>query len=189
VDAEFLTVVDGKVHLHKTNGVKIAVPIEKLSATDLEWIRKQPGNESLQLPSGSSSAPVPAAPPAGRPRPGAGASPATLAAASSALQNLSTTGNFVYNGFDWRDWMLKAGVSSGDAAVYATAFVKEKMDQSILGDIDRDSLRSLGVSEGDIIRIRKYASTAVASTGGNIIAERERLAQARNLALLNNIVS
>jgi hypothetical protein len=38
VEAQYLAFQDGKVHLHKANGIKIAVPIEKLSSQDLEYI-------------------------------------------------------------------------------------------------------------------------------------------------------
>lgn len=40
VEAEFLKVEDGKVHLHKTNGKRIAVPWEKMSLKDMELIEK-----------------------------------------------------------------------------------------------------------------------------------------------------
>ncbi|KAJ3195678.1 cytoskeletal protein binding protein [Dinochytrium kinnereticum] len=97
----------------------------------------------------------------------------------------------MYNGFDWRDWLLKAGVSSGDALIYAQSFVSQKMDKSVLDDVDRDVLRRLGVSEGDIIRIRKYATTQVAFIGGSAnaaaIAERERLARAQNMSFLGKV--
>ncbi|CAG8660532.1 5522_t:CDS:2, partial [Acaulospora morrowiae] len=38
VEAQFLQYVDGKVHLHKLNGVKIAVPIERMSKSDLTYL-------------------------------------------------------------------------------------------------------------------------------------------------------
>ncbi|AET41077.1 cytoskeletal protein-binding protein SLA1 Ecym_7231 [Eremothecium cymbalariae DBVPG len=40
VEAEYLGYVDGKVHLHKVNGVKIAVAVEKLSVEDLQYLEK-----------------------------------------------------------------------------------------------------------------------------------------------------
>ena len=190
VDAEFLDVVEGKAHLHKTNGVKIAVPLEKLCPADIEFIKRKTNNSS---PATSNSPTL-----SGRPRPGGaaagggGASAATLAAASAALASLPQgSGNFVYNGFNWRDWLVEAGVSAGDAAIYAGSFVNEKMDRSILGDLDRDVLRAVGVSEGDIIRIRRHAASSTSappSRPGNLLAERERLAQAKNLVMLNNLV-
>ncbi|KAJ3115330.1 cytoskeletal protein binding protein [Phlyctochytrium bullatum] len=174
VDAEFLHVADGKAHLHKTNGVKIAVPLEKLSQDDIDFVRRTTGDFNIGV--------------SGAPKPKQGASAATLASAASAPLAIPAASSYQYNGFDWRDWLLKAGVSSGDALIYAQAFVNEKMDKSVLDDIDRDVLRRLGVSEGDIIRIRKYATTQIAYFGGSAnaaaIAERERLAKAQNLSML-----
>ncbi|RKP24870.1 Sla1 homology domain 1, partial [Syncephalis pseudoplumigaleata] len=43
VNAEFLRLDDGKVHLHKENGVKIAVPLEKLSEADVEYVLRVTG--------------------------------------------------------------------------------------------------------------------------------------------------
>lgn len=43
VEAEFLGCIEGKVHLHKTNGVKIAVAAEKLSVEDLEYVERVTG--------------------------------------------------------------------------------------------------------------------------------------------------
>lgn len=40
VDAQFLGVADGKIHLHKVNGVKIAVPMTKMSQADLDYVEK-----------------------------------------------------------------------------------------------------------------------------------------------------
>jgi len=46
VDAQFLGLKDGKINLHKTNGVKIAVPIIKMSAEDLAYVERQTGKFS-----------------------------------------------------------------------------------------------------------------------------------------------
>ncbi|GMF55103.1 unnamed protein product [[Candida] boidinii] len=43
VEAEFLGCSDGKVHLHKVNGVKIAVAAQKLSVEDLEYVERITG--------------------------------------------------------------------------------------------------------------------------------------------------
>ena len=42
VEAEFLGVQEGKVKLHKANGIKISVPLSKMSIEDIEWIDKRP---------------------------------------------------------------------------------------------------------------------------------------------------
>lgn len=174
VEAEFLAVSDGKVHLHKANGVKIAVPLAKLDPKDIEFIKSLPGNANIEVP-------LPAA------RPGQGPSVATLAAAAS-IPPPTTKANFVYNKFDWHDFLLKAGVSAGDAVLYAQKFVGERMDKSHLGDLDRDLLRGLGVTEGDILRIRKAASLPNSSPA--VIAatnEREQAALQNNLQMLGKV--
>ena len=43
MDAQFLSIRDGKIHLHKTNGVKIAVPISKMSMQDLRYVEAREG--------------------------------------------------------------------------------------------------------------------------------------------------
>ncbi|KAJ1566843.1 cytoskeletal protein binding protein [Cladochytrium tenue] len=174
VPAEFLTVVDGKAHLHKTNGVKIAVPLDQLSPPDIAFVSNIPGYQNISVSKTSGDA--------GPERPKF--DPAEVAATISAKLAASAppTATVIYNGFDWRDWLLKAGVSSTDATTYAQAFVSEKMDRSVLGDLDRDVLKALNVSEGDIIRIRKYASTSVPSGSGAFIVEKERAASAGSAA-------
>lgn len=42
-DAEFIGLSEGKIHLHKLNGVKIAVPVRKLSAEDVEYVEQESG--------------------------------------------------------------------------------------------------------------------------------------------------
>ena len=41
VEAEFLDFKDGKVRLSKENSTIVAVPIERLSKADQEWVRRQ----------------------------------------------------------------------------------------------------------------------------------------------------
>ena len=43
VDAQFLGCRDGKIHLHKANGVKIAVPVSKMSMADLKYVEDRTG--------------------------------------------------------------------------------------------------------------------------------------------------
>jgi actin cytoskeleton-regulatory complex protein SLA1 len=165
VEAEFITVSDGKVQLHKVNGVRIGVPVEKMSVKDMDFIRSLPGQShvSNSNPSGAVRPP-----------------PSNLApnkSASKPVETLADKEKYMYNGFDWRDFMIKAGIVPSDAAVYAEAFVREKMDKTIVHDIERETLRGLGMSEGDIIRLRKYAVTPLAS----------RLIQSGNVGFFINI--
>ncbi|KAG0222389.1 cytoskeletal protein binding protein [Actinomortierella wolfii] len=45
VEAEFLGYHDGKISLHKLNGVKIAVPVSKMSVEDVQYVEKVTGQK------------------------------------------------------------------------------------------------------------------------------------------------
>ncbi|KAI9009502.1 hypothetical protein BC832DRAFT_369645 [Gaertneriomyces semiglobifer] len=145
VEAEFLNVGDGKVHLHKVNGVKIAVPLSKLDPKDVEFIRSLPGHSHIQAPAAQAAVPPPRL----------GVTNDILAAARNVPVPDAPEGPVSYNGFNWKEFLVKAGVAPGDSSMYAQKFVQEKMDRSHLADMDRSLLRGLGVAEGDILRITK----------------------------------
>ena len=56
---------------------------------------------------------------------------------------------------DWFDFFLSAGCDLDDCTRYAASFEKDKIDETILGDITEGTMRSLGLREGDIIRVKK----------------------------------
>lgn len=56
---------------------------------------------------------------------------------------------------DWFDFFLSAGCDMNDCTRYAASFEKDKIDESILPDITDATMRSLGLREGDIIRVTK----------------------------------
>lgn len=62
---------------------------------------------------------------------------------------------------DWFDFFLNAGCDVDDCTRYADAFERDKIDQAILGDITEGTMRSLGLREGDIIRVRKYIEISI----------------------------
>lgn len=163
VDAQYLGLESGKVSLHKSNGVKILVPLEKLDAKDIEYINSQrTGFTEKPITFGIPSLPI---------------TPTAVNPPKPTLSDLKTDTNFVYNNFDWRNWLITvAKCTPSDSEQYARKFVAEKMDRESLGDLERDLLRSMKVSEGDIIRIRK------AVTNG------EGKAQERNLMFLQVFV-
>jgi hypothetical protein len=47
-EGAFLAIRGSKVHIHKVNGVKIVVPVEKLSAEDLEYVEYVTGQRSFR---------------------------------------------------------------------------------------------------------------------------------------------
>lgn len=56
---------------------------------------------------------------------------------------------------DWFEFFLSAGCDVDDCTRYASSFERDKMDESILPDITDATMRSLGLREGDIIRVTK----------------------------------
>lgn len=56
---------------------------------------------------------------------------------------------------DWFDFFLAAGVNPQICERYANAFNKDQMGEEILPDVSPQLLRTLGLKEGDIIRVMK----------------------------------
>jgi hypothetical protein len=57
---------------------------------------------------------------------------------------------------DWFEFFLNAGCDLDDCTRYATSFERDKIDEAILPDTTESTMRSLGLREGDIIRVTKY---------------------------------
>lgn len=56
---------------------------------------------------------------------------------------------------DWFEFFLNAGCDVDDCSRYAQSFERDKIDEAILPDITESTMRSLGLREGDIIRVKK----------------------------------
>ncbi|KAH7345107.1 hypothetical protein B0J17DRAFT_638359 [Rhizoctonia solani] len=143
VEAEFLGMENGKIKLHKTNGVIIDVPAAKMSPEDMAYIDKAisagkrpataPDDDNVPLsviaerrnsrPPSTPSRPVPQQPK--KPQ------------------------------VDWFEFFLGAGCDIDDCTRYAASFNRDKIDESIVADIKESTLRSLGLREGDILRVMK----------------------------------
>ena len=61
---------------------------------------------------------------------------------------------------DWFEFFLNAGCDVDDCTRYSDAFERDKIDEAILGDITEGTMRSLGLREGDIIRVKKHIETS-----------------------------
>ncbi|KAJ6258684.1 hypothetical protein Dda_6733 [Drechslerella dactyloides] len=149
VDAEFLNLRDGVIHLHKINGVKIAVPVAKMSKADLEYVERKTGmslddEKPLSDIRSKSKAAAAAAASTGGPKPSAGI---TIDRSRS---------NVNKDDYDWFEFFLNCGVDVNACQRYANNFSKDSMDESILPDITQGVLRTLGLKEGDILRVMKY---------------------------------
>ena len=68
--------------------------------------------------------------------------------------------------YDWFDFFLKAGVSPYQCQRYTDNFNKDSMDETILPDITASVLRTLGLKEGDTLRVMKYLDSKYGRTGG-----------------------
>lgn len=67
--------------------------------------------------------------------------------------------------YDWFDFFLKAGVNLHQCERYAFNFNRDSMDETVLPDITPEVLRTLGLKEGDILRVMKYLDSKYGRTG------------------------
>ncbi len=163
MEAQFIGLKDGKIHLHKLNGVKIAVSVSKMAIEDLEYVEGVTGESldddkplsdirrrSLQASKDKAeqkkSQSVPSVP-----------KPAVSVSKSKSEPKSSD--------YDWFDFFLKAGVNHHQCERYASNFTRDSMDESVLPDITPPVLRTLGLKEGDILRVMKYLDTKYARAG------------------------
>ncbi|KAJ4272402.1 cytoskeletal protein binding protein [Fusarium torreyae] len=141
VEAQFLGLKDGKIHLHKMNGVKIAVPITKMSREDLEYVENFTG---ISLEDD---------------KPLADVKRARSAAEKKSPERSSSAGVTIdkdpKSDYDWFQFFLSCEVAVGLCERYAQAFIKDSMDESVLPDVDATTLRALGIREGDIIKVMR----------------------------------
>jgi actin cytoskeleton-regulatory complex protein SLA1 len=140
VEAAFLGFQGGKLRLHKVNGVVVEVPAEKMSVEDMRYVEKLTSRKKAS----SNAPPTPSEdnePPAERRKTDSSKRPTSQTPKAPSI--------------DWFEFFLNAGCDVDDCTRYATSFEKDKMDESILLDITDATMRSLGLREGDIIRVTK----------------------------------
>ncbi|KAK4636188.1 Actin cytoskeleton-regulatory complex protein sla1 [Fulvia fulva] len=139
VEAEFIGLRDGKIHLHKMNGVKIAVPVSKMAVEDLEYVETATG-ASLD-----------------EDKPLSDIKRRNTQRSKATGQN-GTAGASVQkkDDYDWFDFFLQCGVNPQICERYAGAFSRDQMTPEVLPDVTEQLLRTLGLKEGDILRVTKY---------------------------------
>ncbi|KIW41937.1 uncharacterized protein PV06_05534 [Exophiala oligosperma] len=141
VEAQFLGVAEGKIHLHKVNGVKIAVPVTKMSPEDLDYV-EQVTNESIEEH-------IPVADLIKMKRRSQQSEQSKGRSGASIEQPKAPE-------YDWFDFFLKAGVGPHQCERYSQAMIRDSMDETVLPDITADTLRTLGLKEGDTLKVMKY---------------------------------
>ena len=125
VDAAFLGFANGKLRLHKVNGVVIEVPAEKMSEEDLRYVQKltskhknngssshrksdDDDNEPLELRRKSMIEAKATSPPKAPPQP-------------------KPKGPTI----DWFEFFLNAGCDLDDCTRYASSFERDKIDEAV----------------------------------------------------------
>ena len=169
VDAAFINIAlhDETIRLHKQNGVKIAVPVSKMSVEDLEYIERSTGlSLELEMPSADIN----------RRRTQRGNTKGAQVDGSkkgkeeydSAGVDGSKKGKEEYDSarvdgskkgkkeYDWFDFFLGCGVNPQICERYANSFSKDQMGPEVLPDVNEKLLRTLGLKEGDILRVMKH---------------------------------
>ncbi|EKG21970.1 hypothetical protein MPH_00696 [Macrophomina phaseolina MS6] len=151
VEAEFIGLKDGKIHLHKLNGVKIAVPVPKMSVEDLEYVEKVTG-VSLDEDKPLSDIKRKGTTKEGR---------------SSSVPRAGISIGQPQPTYDWFQFFLDCGVNPQICERYAQSFTRDQMGEENLPDISEKVLRTLGLKEGDILRVMKFLDNKYGRTGEN----------------------
>ncbi|RLV95670.1 Actin cytoskeleton-regulatory complex protein SLA1 [Spathaspora sp. JA1] len=159
VEAEFLGCYEGKIHLHKTNGVKIAVACVKMSIEDLEYVEKVTGTSLERYKEEilkHQQAKVKPKSEEMRKTPSATAVINDVQKPQPSKAKATTALAVGEPDYDWFEFFLQCGVDIGNCQRYSLSFSREQMDENILEDISPSLLRTLGLREGDIIRVMKF---------------------------------
>jgi hypothetical protein len=138
----------GKIHLHKVNGVKIAVPVTKMSVEDLEYVERATGislDDDKPLSDLKRRSTQRAKEPGPR-------SPLGISVDKKP-------------DYDWFDFFLKCGVNPQICERYAQAFHRDQMGEENLPDITPALLRTLGLKEGDNLRVMKHLESKYGRAG------------------------
>ncbi|EMC93389.1 hypothetical protein BAUCODRAFT_150723 [Baudoinia panamericana UAMH 10762] len=159
VEAEFIGLREGKIHLHKMNGVKIAVAVAKMSIEDIEYTEKATGvslDDDKPLSEIKRQSTI-------KKKDAESAAPHTNGSAGASVQRPASSGDTAAErkkrGEDedyWFDFFLQCGVNYQICGRYASAFSRDQMTPEILPEVNEQLLRTLGLKEGDILRVMKF---------------------------------
>ncbi|CCG81681.1 putative Cytoskeleton assembly control protein Sla1 [Taphrina deformans PYCC 5710] len=143
VDAQLLGCSDGKIHLHKSNGVKISVPISKMSEEDIEYVEHKVGRSLREDPPLADVQDI--AEKARKDKEARRQESAKAAAQSKPASD-----------FDWFDFFLACGCDPNVCQRYTSAFEKEGLSEDDISSLEPTLLRNLGLKEGDILKVGRH---------------------------------
>ncbi|EEB05505.1 cytoskeletal protein binding protein Sla1 family [Schizosaccharomyces japonicus yFS275] len=165
VEAEFIGFSDDKLHLHKANGVKISVPSNKMSLRDLDYIELITGKQVYDRGEANASSSKPAeplnddAPPPkpARPRQRSRDEHEELSRFNPKKEphKVEIVTEQPKPKYDWFDFFLQCGVDFSVCNRYTRNFQNENFDEECIPSLNETTLRTLGLKEGDIIRVMK----------------------------------
>ncbi|KAI3654428.1 hypothetical protein MP228_001147 [Amoeboaphelidium protococcarum] len=156
VEAAYLGYKDGKVQLHKTNGVKIAVPISKLCKEDVLYVQEQSGvalDDVLTKIDELSVSTAQANISAWQPQSQSQSRSMSMQSPQDNFKPRAVKDPYSYAGFNWLEYFLSCKIDQEDAQQYAEKFVQEKMDQDVMEHLTRVIMKEMGMREGDILRV------------------------------------
>ncbi|WBW73078.1 cytoskeletal protein binding protein Sla1 family, Shd1 [Schizosaccharomyces osmophilus] len=168
VDADFLGFSDDKIHLHKSNGVKISVPSTKMSYKDLDFVelmtgkkvysrserRKETHKEPRSKHAKENDEDIPPPQPA-RPQSRPTLVPPIGTEAKDKIDVIEERPRITY---DWFDFFLRCGVDFTVCNRYTRNFNNEHLDETCIPSLTPEMLRTLGLKEGDVIRVMKHVN-------------------------------
>ena len=126
------------------NGVKIAVPVNKMAVEDLEYVEAATG---ISL---DDEKPLSDIKRRSTTRKSEKAHRGDRSESQAGVQIEQPPG------YDWFDFFLAAGVNPQICERYAHAFSRDQMGEEVLPEVNAPLLRTLGLKEGDILRVMKY---------------------------------
>lgn len=145
VEAQFIDYHNGKLRLHKLNGVKIDVPVEKMCAEDVRWVENHTRSPHRQEEEITPS--MPPRPPQQQPR------------QQVVQQPAKPPQKKLNEGWDWFDWFMIIGIPMQASLQYASAFKAEKLDDSDIHSLTHKQMKTLGIKEEHVQRIERYIET------------------------------
>ena len=159
VEAQFIGLKDGKIHLHKLNGVKIAVPVVKMAAEDLEYVENVTGESLDEDKPLSDIRRKSLREQKEHKKPNGHERKRSLSGPASVQQSQKSE-------YDWFGFFLECGVSPHQCERYSYNFNRDSMDESVLSEITPAVLRNLGLKEGDILRVMKHLDAKLNRASG-----------------------
>ncbi|KAG1617912.1 hypothetical protein G6F46_004310 [Rhizopus delemar] len=144
VEAQFVDFHNGKLRLHKLNGVKIDVPAEKMSPADLDWV-----NQHLHKTPSATEDIAPPMP--------------TRPAEKKRNEN-----------WDWFDWFMTIGIPHQASLQYASAFKADKLDDSDIPKLTHKQMKTLGLKEEHVQRVERFIETGQSEDPEEAIKEKQQ---------------